>query len=440
MAIALRDRGPGKRAVSILAAAALAAGSLLRAASGPPAEPQPNVHSLSGRFPEKPSIAPSIGIPVEPLGFAAPGQNFLGMRNTMVSLDFLGEDRLLFTFRVPGLMRREPGNTAEDQRQIRAVVLSLPAGTVQAETDWTLHDRWRYLWTLDDDHFLLRDGNSISQFDAALKPKPLFQFPGPLLSISMSPGRQYLVVNSREPVKPAGKAAEATSDANAGDRPQDDNATPDLVLRILRRESSQVMLVTRIRNPVELPINDEGYLSPLRSSGMDWMIALNFFTGETRDLGKVKSACAPELVFLSENEALANTCSDSGNDAIVAMSTSGSTLWTDTSSDRLVGPLFALSRNGLRFARESLYVTHAINAFAPLGAEDIKGQWVCVFDSATGNVAFESPATPILDGGGNMAISPSGRRIALLNAGSIQVFDLPAPPALPDSALPHSKP
>jgi hypothetical protein len=154
----------------------------------------------------------------------------------------------------------------------------------------------------------------------------------------------------------------------------------------------------------------------------------------------VRSACAPTLSFLAENEVLAGICSDGGSQAIVAMSTNGTTLWTDVGNDRQVRPLIALARNGLRFAHESLYVTHAINAFDPMGSDSIRGQWVRVFDSATGNIAFESPATPILDGGGNVAVSPSGRRVALLNAGSIQVFDLPAPPPLRDAEPAHSKP
>ena len=40
----------------------------------------------------------------------------------------------------------------------------------------------------------------------------------------------------------------------------------------------------------------------------------------------------------------------------------------------------------------------------------------------------------ILDAGGNVAISPSGRRVALLNAGAIQVFDLPPATPLPAGA------
>jgi hypothetical protein len=36
-----------------------------------------------------------------------------------------------------------------------------------------------------------------------------------------------------------------------------------------------------------------------------------------------------------------------------------------------------------------------------------------------------------------VAISASGRRVAVLNAGAIQVFELPAPPALPEAAASH---
>ncbi len=74
-----------------------------------------------------------------------------------------------------------------------------------------------------------------------------------------------------------------------------------------------------------------------------------------------------------------------------------------------------------------------MGTFAPLISDDIKGQLVRVLDGATGDVVFESPVSPVLDAGGNVAISPSGRRVAVINAGAIQVFDLPAPPAFPST-------
>jgi hypothetical protein len=69
-----------------------------------------------------------------------------------------------------------------------------------------------------------------------------------------------------------------------------------------------------------------------------------------------------------------------------------------------------------------------------LGAKDIQGQIVRVFDTADGKMMLQSPLTPILDGGGNIAISPSGQRVAILNAGAIQIFQLPAPSPLHPAA------
>ena len=90
-----------------------------------------------------------------------------------------------------------------------------------------------------------------------------------------------------------------------------------------------------------------------------------------------------------------------------------------------------MAPNGLRLARETLEAPRAVTAFTPLDTDDIKGQSVRVFDAATGEVVLETPASPVLDAGGNVAFSPTARRVAVLNAGAIQIFELPAPPPLP---------
>ncbi len=151
-------------------------------------------------------------IPLSPLGFTAPSSNYLGSRNTFVSLDFIDEDRLLFTFRVPGLLHRDPKSGGEsDERQIRAVVLELPQGTIKAEALWTVHDRVRYLWPLKNGHFLLRDRNSLLEGDATLRLKPFLDFPGSLLWIDMDPAQEFLVTNSREPFVAAQKPGHVAS-------------------------------------------------------------------------------------------------------------------------------------------------------------------------------------------------------------------------------------
>ncbi len=411
---------------------------------------QQNVHQLSGDYPSKPSIAPTWSIPYEQLGLAAPGALYLGERNVLVSLDFLGEDRLLFTFRVPGLLHREPGQSEETgERYIRAYVLSLPSGTVQAEATWIVHDRARYLWALDDGHFLLRDGDRLLEGDATLKLTPFLQFPGALLTVELDPDQKFLVTNSREPVeaqKPAEAAGSAATPASTGGDDTDDAhmtkqlAAPEFVARVLHRESGGVLLVDRVHDPVRLPLNEDGYLDILRGDRNEWDVEMNYFSGGHKMMGTVLSTCTPDLDFVFESVVLATACSDMGDLALVALNTDGEKQWTDLTPDRQVWPLLRTAPGGLRFVRETLYVTHAVGVFAPLGDDDIRGQWVQVFNDANGEVAFESPAAPVFDGGGNVAISPSGRRVAVINNGAVQVFELPAAPQLPTSAAGRSHP
>jgi hypothetical protein len=388
----------------------------------------------------------------------------------MVSLDFIDEDRLLFTFRVPGLMRREAKEHEageEEERRIRALLLKLPAGNVEAEALWTVHDRWRYLWMLKDGSFLFRDLRNLETGDASLELKPYLRFPGPLLWLEADPTQQLLVTNSHEAAAP--KPAEAPSPASSqGDRQfslqpggrqslagdsiylglgtldtaetaktaqqEDPAGPPDLAVRILRRDSGEVILVSRTRAPVHLPVNADGYLESLRARGNDWVVNLNYFSGKIATLARVASACAPLSEFLSQREVLVTGCTNSGAGDLVAMTTGSRRLWELQTSQLTVWPLIVRAPDGSRLARESLVVSTPVNARAPIDPGEIKGQLVEVLDATDGNTALETTASPALDAGGNVAISPSGRRVAVLNGGQIQVFELPPAPPLPQPA------
>lgn len=394
--------------------------------------PELKDHFLIDRLPEKPTVPPFATIPLDPLDFAAPNPVYIGHRFTMASLDFLDEDHLLFTFRVPGLIRRTPGDEGEkDEHNIRAVILSLPSGAVEAQDIWTLHGRDRYVWPLANGHFLVRDGRLLSEGDAHLNLKPLLSFPGPLLTIAMDPGAHYLVTNSREPLPTAAKSD--TSADDAGDDAQAPTA-PDLVLRIFRRQSGDVLNVTRVRTVRDVPLNSLGIVQALPGYSNRWTIEFAPFEGESRKLAQVVSQCTPTLQFISDDQLLATTCKPEGGTRLTGITTTGQLLWQDTTSSYTVWPVLRRSASGLRFLRETLAVTREVNAFWALVSSDVKAQRVRVIDAATGNLAFEATADPVFDAGGNAAISPSGRRIALLSGGKIQVFNLPAPPPLPPAA------
>jgi hypothetical protein len=393
-------------------------------ADTPSAEPPKSKHPAS-----QPAI---FTIPVEPLGFFAPGAIYQGQRESLVSLDFLDEDHLLFTFHAPGLIHREGRPSADGERQIRAVVLALPSGTLSAEGLWTVHDRGRYLWMLNDGHFLLRDQNNLQTGDASLELKPKLLFQGPLLWLELDPLQDLMATDSREAsTKPQADTvpSPATASASITSDGGQQSGQPDIVLRIVRRATGEVMLVSHTRSTVHLPINAEGFVESLRGKGHEWVLNLNYFRGGNRIIGNLDSMCAPSVEFVSNPEVVVTTCNPDNSRWMVAMSIDGKRFWNVAKPPTQIWPRLIMAPNGLRFARETLTVTHPIDTFAPLSFDDVTGQLVEVYDAVSGKVELTAAASPILDGGGNVAISPTARRVAILDGGAIQVYELPAPVA-----------
>jgi hypothetical protein len=183
------------------------------------------------------------------------------------------------------------------------------------------------------------------------------------------------------------------------------------------------------------PMNSEGYLMKARDKDGHWLLNLEFFAGGGRVLGRVDSRCPPDYSFVSDRELLVTACDPAGNWKLVAMSASGELMWESRNSTNGIWPLLEMAPDGSRIVRETMLLNRPLAHYKKrlLGAKDFQGQIVRVFDAADGTLAMEAPVSPMLDGGGNVAISPSGRRVAILNAGAIQVFELPTPAPLPNA-------
>ena len=118
----------------------------------------------------------------------------------------------------------------------------------------------------------------------------------------MNPTQELLVTESREPEDVKAKPGDVQSPPTASAQISVDgdlaNTSPDVVLRILRRETGQVMLMSRTRKTVHLPINSEGWVETLRGKGHEWLLNLNYFRGGSRIIGKLDSMCAPAVEFV----------------------------------------------------------------------------------------------------------------------------------------------
>jgi hypothetical protein len=410
--------------------------------------------------PDKSAPTPSIVIPTAPLGFAPPAAFYLGDRFAQASLNFLDEDTLLFTFRVPGLIPREPvapGQPPQDQRHIRALTLALPAGKVTAESLWVLHDYSRYLWMLKDQRFLVRDKNTLLVGDASLHMEPFLRFPGPISTIEFDPRQDWLVADTTEPPTPDQKdsssglpdlfssstaSASVSTNGHMDLDLQKSQSTPQDLVRIFRMESRKVMLFSRVNNAIHLPIDGDGYYEALRGDGPRWLINFEYFQGASRPLGWIESTCNPALDAIAPGIVLASGCAATGARHLTVLSRDRdkdhTRLWETALAPTKIWPLLASSADGLRLARATLEVGHPIGPYNPLDNDEIRGQSIQVYDLATGKVELTVSASPVLDAGGNFALSPSGRRFAVLNAGAIQVYDLPPAPAVPAPPDPNA--
>jgi hypothetical protein len=150
------------------------------------------------------------------------------------------------------------------------------------------------------------------------------------------------------------------------------------------------------------------------------------FHGEARLVTEVKSGCRPSVKPLSATVVLVEGCYLDGTDhAIEAISMDGRELWRDHWQNRYVWPWFDMALNGTRFAYESIAVNRPVSSFDAIYPEDVTAQMVGVYDTESGKLLLVRDVSPVLTAGQNVALSPDGKRFAVLRNGAIEVYDLP---------------
>lgn len=384
------------------------------------------------RYPDKPSAPATFSIPLGSVGFSTPGENYLLRHQGLVSLDFLDEQTILFTFHVSsGLMQR--GGKAEEssEQRIRAVVLAIRSGKILAQQEWAEPDRLRYLWMLNDGHFLLRTRDGLDVGDSELKTKTYLRFQGRLVWIQMDPKQEYLIANTLEAPKQGNEASApaAKTDAPKGQTP--DGEQEVLVARTVKRVSGDVVRVTQVpwsSQKNDWPMNSHGYLERVHGDGANWTLEFHDYLGkEGNDVARIESTCRPMYSFVSDAELLVSRCDPEEGWVLAGMSSEGKSLWEAKLGSNAMSSQTVAARDGSRVVRETLLLKRSADRYKKMiGAKDLLGQMMKVFDAASGKVLLTAPLTPVFDGGGNVAISPSGQRVAILNQGAIQIFDLPS--------------
>jgi hypothetical protein len=347
------------------------------------------------------------------------------------SLDFIDAHHLLFTFHQPRLMQREAHPDRRDNDQvIKAVVLRLPDGNTVAATEWRMHDRARYLWSLGDGRFLVRQKNSFFMTDASLKLRPYLDIATSVLTTEVSPDGHTLVVEHEYEKHSPDQHTKLSQQAERfGDSPPPE----DTQVTLINIASREVLAALRTDLPVHIPVTSNGYVSVARDktgkTTDSFVVRFLPFKGDPVVLGKVASTCTPHEYFLDQKALMIESCGPRSADVYLdAWTTEGKKLWNGQREGRLVWPNFAFAPAGGRFAESLLSISHDVDLLDSITDEDVRGQVVQVYDSATGALLMTVGASPVLAAGQNFALSADGERLAVLRDGAIEVYEVPAPP------------
>ncbi len=363
---------------------------------------------------------PLAHIPLVPMGYQTLLPEFLLAGSSMLTVDFVDRDHLLITFGVRRLMRREPDDPPDDDdHTVDAVLVELPSGKLLARTEWRLHDRGQYLWSLGDGRFLLRVRDRLMVLAPlaaggakdAFREAPLLRFDRHIVELTVSPNKDLLTL-------------ETTGRAQAGD------AAPVQIdfYRLMNTNGSANGLtiafagVVRARAAIALPITTAGILKVIEESKDRWLFNFAEHTGKVEELAEFDTSCAPQPIFVGHGEFVAFGCLGSTQrQALAGFNLKGEEMWQQN-IDAEAAPAFAFAPTAGRFALGRVEVAGAVDpdSTAPLPEDIVSGQEVRVLQSYDGRLLFRIDCSPAVRAGGNFALSADGTRLAVVRETMVQ--------------------
>jgi len=400
----IRARLPGVRPVlgrlRRCAVAAIAILAALPAGAAPAHEPE----------------AP-LRIPLAPLGYQAMVPELLLSGKSMLTVHFVDSGHLLITFNVRRLMKREVDPPPDDDDQmIAAFLVDLPFGKVLARTEWRVHDRGQYLWSLGHGRFLLRVRDRLTiiapmdaaNSDDAFHEVPLAGIDRHVVAILVSPDNDLLTVEStRQP-----------TDIALGPDP-----APVLInfYRLIHTgptmDGLRVSPAGAIRTPTAegFAITTGGFLEVLEGGKDRWLFNFDEHAGNVDELAEWDTSCAPLPTFIGHSEFVAFGCRGSADRlAFAGFNLKGEQMWQQSFSESQRSPTFAFAPEAGRFALGRTIVGDGFSQDFPLQASGPVSQEVRVYQGYNGRILFKIDCSPVERAGQNFALSADGLRFAVV--------------------------
>lgn len=373
---------------------------------------------------------PAIRIPLDQLGYrGTPTAGLLETRASMMTLDFVDNTHVLFTYASRPLMTRgseAPAPGAHMDRMVHAEIVELPDGKLVAEKDWRLHDRDPYLWPAGDGMFLLRVGGQMSIVGRELTPVKLMDTDSPIKWVQADKGCNLLVVEVEREQHSKEQHEKLMHDALLFNdpAPAEDYETYGLQL-LTGKATMQELFHVHLLQPGALTGNEAWLLQVGHGAGGKFdVVALPLGKkgerhGEKHTVLRLKSDCRPSMEMLGHDVVMVSGCTSRGV-VEYGVSLEGNTLWK-RNADQPLWPDYERAANGRRFAvqRVTTRHSHGISEDEPNVGE------AEVFDVATGERMFAVPLEPLYSTRHAVALTADGMQVALLRRGALEVYALP---------------
>ena len=341
------------------------------------------------------------------------------------TLDFVDNDDVLLTFAVNKLVPRDQDDPEGDQdRILEAVVVHLPDGAVVRQAEWRVHDQARYLWPLTHGRFMLRVRNELFFVDPmrpheTMHRHSMLKLDGELVAVQVSPDGATVLT-------------ETTPKRHIGDDPTQPLEHPPVQLTFYRvSEDDHPQLksfaTTHLANPVVVPFTSRGLLDVVKEDRQHWGFDFHPFAGGKIELAGLTSTCRPEADWVSESTFVATGCRGmddrrllSGFDLLAQAN------WVFTTDDPpLWAALSTASGDSGRFALRNAQESGAMVQPDEDNPTDHHTQNVRVFEFQGGVELLRIPVVPAQRAALNFDLSPDGQHVAILQARSLEVYNLP---------------
>ena len=367
-------------------------------------------------------------IPLAPMGYQEQLTQFLLGGSTMLTVHFVDRDHLLITFGLRQLMKREPNDPPDDDdRLVGAELVELPSGKVLAQTQWRMHDRGQYLWSLGHGQFLLRIRDQLSAIAPmqgvgkgdAFRQRPLLHFDHNLVALQVSADGDLLTVETN--ARTQGNAGVAT-DVTVVDPGHAAPAPIQITFYRIRSTGDgmdNLVLSSAgtigARSPVDIPMTTAGFLDVIESGKNSWFFNFDEHAGKVDELAEWDTTCFPQSTFIGHSEFVAIGCRGGADrQSLAGFNLKGEQMWQQNFLETQTALTYSFAPAGGRFALGRILVKGPFDPEGTLTADAVSQQEVRVVQSYDGKLVFRIDCSPVQRAGQNFALSEDGMRLAVV--------------------------